>query len=91
MTEQTTILQRRGSTRWVVFQPSDGKFMKMKLVCGFSGETYCEWFILKKDTPLMIASWEADKYRILSTINTNNLKDDANEEEEESADASQVA
>lgn len=75
MNERTTILRQPGSTRWIVFQPDDDKFTKMKLVCGFSGEIFCQWGILNKDVPGMIASWEGDGYKILSTINTNNFKD----------------
>ncbi len=66
MTDKITILRQPGSTRWVVFQPEDNRFMKMKLVCGFSGEVFCQWSILKKDVPSMVASYEADGYRIIN-------------------------
>jgi hypothetical protein len=66
MNERTTILRQPGRTRWVVFEPDDNRFMFMRLVCGISGEVLCQWSVMKKDVPLMISSWEADKYRIIN-------------------------
>lgn len=86
---ETTILQAPGSTRMIVLAPMEDRFARMRLTNGYTGETLCETFVLKRDVPAMIAELERDEYKIISTISINNFKDDANEEKEQSTDAGQ--
>ena len=71
MTDKITVLQTEGSTRMMVFKPHDDRFTTMNLTDGYTGDVVCSWTILKRDTPHMVSSYEADGYKIISTININ--------------------
>jgi len=90
MTDKT-ILQQPGSTRMIVLTPMEDRYARMRLTCGYTGETLCEWFVMKRDVAAMITELERDKYRTLSILNINNSKDTDYEEKDEDTDASQVA